>query len=511
MLRPRRVLIRTLIAAFWLVMVGWLLYREVILPQSLTVSRAQTVFVPRDYWMGVFMGETERAGFINIRTRPEAQDGDPGAQIKLTARVQLNLFGYDADMAVTGHAWLAEDQHRAIFDYTLRAGESESRIHGALRDGKLTAVLSAAGVDTPFTFPVSEQMMLSTGLGSPAMDLPILAPGEEVYIDTFDPSTMSAGKARLVCTGREQLMVAGEMVDTSIIAITIGGMTTQAWVTDDQETVKAQTPIGFMLKKITPEEALSPIEADDRASLVEQMMVRPTGVPLKRGVATMRARISGVPAELPLPSDNLQQVQSDQEVLIAVPLDPRNVAPERLSDDERMLALASDPLVNAENAEIQTAAKEAIAHTADEWGKALALYEWTYTNLRKVPTLSVPTAVDVLRTRQGDCNEHTVLYCAMARAVGLPARIAVGLVYSEVLGGFGYHAWPEVHIGGWIPLDPTLGQPVADATHIKLLNGGIDKWGMLVGYMGRIEIEVLETEGTVETASEMPDDGDVVQ
>ena len=64
--------------------------------------------------------------------------------------------------------------------------------------------------------------------------------------------------------------------------------------------------------------------------------------------------------------------------------------------------------------------------------------------LDKKPTVSLPSAREVLRTKVGDCNEHTALYVAMARSLGLPARIAVGLAYSR--GAFYYHAWPEVYI-----------------------------------------------------------------
>ena len=54
----------------------------------------------------------------------------------------------------------------------------------------------------------------------------------------------------------------------------------------------------------------------------------------------------------------------------------------------------------------------------------------------------------------GDCNEHTVLFVALARALGLPARTAVGLVYLD--GSFYYHAWPEVWLGEWVAVDPDL-------------------------------------------------------
>jgi transglutaminase-like putative cysteine protease len=112
--------------------------------------------------------------------------------------------------------------------------------------------------------------------------------------------------------------------------------------------------------------------------------------------------------------------------------------------------------------------------------------------------MSLPSAVEVLRTKVGDCNEHTALYVAMARAVNLPARIAVGLVYMR--GAFYYHAWPEVYVetpsvgGQWVPVDPTLNEYPADATHVRLVRGGLDRQTAVLPLIGRAKITVTELE-----------------
>jgi hypothetical protein len=112
----------------------------------------------------------------------------------------------------------------------------------------------------------------------------------------------------------------------------------------------------------------------------------------------------------------------------------------------------------------------------------------------------------VLRTKVGDCNEHTALYVAMARALGIPARIAVGLVYIH--GAFYYHAWPEVYLeepaagssalgasrGLWLPVDPTLNEFPANATHLRLARGGLDKQTVVLPMIGRLTMEVLDVE-----------------
>jgi hypothetical protein len=109
--------------------------------------------------------------------------------------------------------------------------------------------------------------------------------------------------------------------------------------------------------------------------------------------------------------------------------------------------------------------------------------------LEKRITFSIPNATQVLESRQGDCNEHTVLFVAMARALGLPARTAVGLVYLD--GVFFYHAWPEVWLGEWVAVDPTFGQYPADAAHLRFVTGGLAQQVEIVRLIGNLDIEVL--------------------
>ncbi|MFC1661286.1 transglutaminase-like domain-containing protein, partial [Gemmatimonadota bacterium] len=107
---------------------------------------------------------------------------------------------------------------------------------------------------------------------------------------------------------------------------------------------------------------------------------------------------------------------------------------------------------------------------------------------------SVPSAVQVLESGAGDCNEHTVLYVALARALGLPARTAVGLVYLD--NAFFYHAWPEVWLGQWVAVDPTFGQYPADAAHLRFVVGGLAQQVDILRLIGRLDIEVIRPDAT---------------
>jgi transglutaminase-like putative cysteine protease len=135
-------------------------------------------------------------------------------------------------------------------------------------------------------------------------------------------------------------------------------------------------------------------------------------------------------------------------------------------------------------------AREIAAGSTAPGEVARRLNDWVYASLGKEITPSIPSAVQVLETREGDCNEHTVLYLALARALGLPARTAVGVVHLS--GRFFYHAWPEVWLDEWVAVDPTFGQFPADPSHVRFLVGGLARQVELIRLIGRLELDILE-------------------
>jgi hypothetical protein len=152
--------------------------------------------------------------------------------------------------------------------------------------------------------------------------------------------------------------------------------------------------------------------------------------------------------------------------------------------------LGEEPLLQVDDERIKSLAVRIAGDDRDPRVVAEKINRWVHDSLRKEPTFSVPNAVEVLRTRVGDCNEHTQLYVALARAAGVPARIATGLVY--VNGKFYYHAWPEVYLKGWVAVDPTFGQFPADAAHLRFVVGGLARQGELFRLIGNLKIQVVE-------------------
>lgn len=484
-------LIGAAILVFWLVTMGFLLEREVLRPARAPVLPQERLLRPYDLWLGVFAGPAHQAGYIHLRSVPEPRGERRGAQLYFDARINLTLLGQQTDVTLLGGAWVAEDAGLAEFDLRMGSMDHLLRVEGAADGGVLRGTLHTAGEAIPFRLPIGRALSLGGGMTLPALNLPLLEPGEERYIETFDPFSMSVTRGRLKCLRKETIEVLGEPTETWVIETTIAGSTATAWVTAEEEVVRAETPWGFSLRRIVPQDAGVPAveAAADEPSLLEMAAVQPEGLRPFRGARRMALRVAGIAPEL-LPASGSVQRMEEGRIIVA----PEESAPRALSSEERAAALASDPFVQSDHPRIREAALAAAGDGEDDAARADLLHDWMYETLEKEAVVSIPSALDVLRTKQGDCNEHTVLYVALARSLGIPARIAIGLVWSDDLEGFYYHAWPEVYLDRWVWIDPTLGQRRADAARLKLFDGGIERWTQLLPYIGQIAIEVLEVE-----------------
>lgn len=105
----------------------------------------------------------------------------------------------------------------------------------------------------------------------------------------------------------------------------------------------------------------------------------------------------------------------------------------------------------------------------DAWQVALALMRWVHENIRYVTaSTTVHTHTrDVLRDRQGVCQDFAHVMISLCRALKIPALYVSG--YLATQNASATHAWMEVLIPGvgWRPLDPTHNQQT-DENYVKI-------------------------------------------
>jgi transglutaminase-like putative cysteine protease len=206
--------------------------------------------------------------------------------------------------------------------------------------------------------------------------------------------------------------------------------------------------------------------------------------PLPRAVpATITYRIQGLPASFDQPSARQRYARGPGGTTlltvssrIPAAADPRKDTPRAKA---RSAATAEDlaptPQIDSDAPAIAKLARDVAGDVPGSYAAAVKLADHVYRRLDKVYGASRDRASEVLAAGKGDCTEHALLFVALARALGIPARGVLGLVYAQYDDGVPalyWHAWGEVKSGGeWIAMDPIFGQPVADATHVALGGG----------------------------------------
>ena len=142
---------------------------------------------------------------------------------------------------------------------------------------------------------------------------------------------------------------------------------------------------------------------------------------------------------------------------------PRDPKPAPLSSSEREFYLTPDgtPVPGA----LRAAATDIVGKATSAWDSMRAVVDWVSREMTYELTPRHLDDLTLLEVRRGDCTEYTQLTIALLRALGIPARMRIGLAGEGSM--LVAHAWVEFHDGvGWHEIDPTAGRTSVDASYI---------------------------------------------
>jgi transglutaminase-like putative cysteine protease len=399
------------------------------------------------------------------------------------------------------------------FRYTLDSSVGRFAVQGSVRDDELDITLDAGGGAQRNSVRVGEGVLLEAVVPLRLAAAGLLEAGREVNVRVFDPSTLEPRTATVRVVRRASVAVSDSVIWTGdewragavdtipgwLLEQQFAGVTIRSWVDGDGLLLRAESALGFTIERTAYELAQQAWNRTRAAAGLASgygVVIESTAIASNVDVTAspshdaVRVRLLGVELDGFDLDGGRQQLRGDTLTVRreALPIDAGYSLPYR-GGEVPAETLAPSALVQADDHRIIEAAHLAVRGARDPLVAALRLNEWIYRHVDKDLVLSVPSAVQVLKERRGDCNEHTVLFVAMARALGLPARTAAGLV--QIRGRFYYHAWPEVWLGEWVAFDPTLGQAPADASHLRFVIGGLARQVELARLIGRLRLEVL--------------------
>ena len=446
-------------------------------------------------WRGVYY-RGEKIGFTVSQTTPT----DDGFELQEDGRLQMLLLGQDTAARIRTTARVDTSFTLRSFEFSLDPGTGPITVRGAIEGPspttwRLNLSITSGGVTRTETRDLPEAPVVSQNL-SRLLANKRLVPGTHHEWTVLDPATLQSAKVLIDVRDRSVVRANDTIVPAFRVDMDFGGLQTTSWVTDTGEVVREESPLGLITVREPAERAQGlSVPGRIQADLLQAAAVVPITaerIDEPRDVRRLKLRLEG--AELSSDVDGVGQ-QLDGNVIELV--DPRLLKP-GVADPGIKSFLAPEPLIESDDPLIRAEAEQAVRGATGDHDRAERLTRYVNGLLDKKPTVSLPSAREVLRTKVGDCNEHTALFVAMARSIGIPARIAVGLVFMH--GAFYYHAWPEVYLaeasglGMWLPVDPTLNQFPADATHLRLVRGGLDRQAAILPLIGRLKMTLLDLE-----------------
>jgi transglutaminase-like putative cysteine protease len=512
----RKRILGTAIVATWLGMVAWQARAEYFQPELTRLAEAALALAPGIHFYTLTMGDrTVGQATSRLDTLPD------GFELEDLMNLELPALGQTGVAVARTRVRLSDALVMQEFSFTLDSEVGRFEASGVLTpDTTLQVRIVSAGSEQNLSFRLPEPPVMSSVVPIRIAMGGALEVGETVRLPVFDPTSLSTRTVEVEVLEHDTLFVTDsaaleprsgrwasartDSVPAWKIAEIFGGIRVESWVDADGRILRASSPLGFSMEK-TEYELARQAQEDARlvsTSPVDDDVILQTAVQSNMDLANveefeeLRFRLTGVDLAGFQLDGGRQTLRGDTLIIRRErwdDLNPDYELPYSFMDLRE--ALEPEPLIQSDDERIVRHARSITQRSAvwrqDPKAVAQRITDSVYNLLEKRITFSVPNAVQVLETRQGDCNEHTVLYVALARALGLPARTAVGLVY--VNGQFFYHAWPEVWLDEWVAVDPTFGQYPADASHIRFVIGGLAQQVEIVRLIGNLDIEVIGT------------------
>lgn len=516
----RRAVTALAIVVAWISGIGMLVRREYFRPHIERLAEAALRVQPAAVFYAVLQGDRQ-VGFasstIDTSTAMIEQRDYLVADIPIGGSVHRT--------EARTHVTLTRTLRVRTFDVDLSSEASPLKVRGEVSgDSVMTLVIgTGSSVDTQ-----------RISLAGPIL-LPNLAPlavaledrpdvGNSYVLPLFDPAALRPRDVRIDVRAESLFVVNDSSVfDTAtsrwrgVLPDTVrawqlaspSGSGVAGWV-DQQGRLLASTQFGFRLERRPYEVAFENWrrdteeggqagrrtgEANSRPLPADRDILETTAIAankrLRSSMTELRVHLSGASLEGFDLDGGRQRLIGDTLLVItrenAQALSPRYIA----ADKSTTPHTRPEPFLEVAHPEIVGLAQRLAHGTRDPRVIAQRINDWVHDSLEKTITIGIPSALHVLHTRRGDCNEHAQLFVALARAAGVPARVAAGLAYVD--GKFYYHAWPEVRLRTWVAVDPTFGQFPADAAHLRFVMGGFGRQVELLRLIGNLRIDVIGT------------------
>ncbi|MBI3793469.1 MAG: transglutaminase domain-containing protein [Nitrospinae bacterium] len=454
-----------------------------------------------DQWMEVFMNG-QKIGFSHM----EATATDAGYSMNSKSVMRLDVGGSAVEISASQSSFLDKSFRPLRFTYMQKELNHQQFFDGVVEGKKINVTVKSGGNTSQKTVDFGDQVYISDAMGL-LLGQKKLEEGKKFEYRVFIEPLLATEAISVETGKRTELEIGGKKIPVTPVTMRFKNFLTVSYFSDEGRIVREISPMGFVSDEVDEARAVNFSGGVMSFTTLLSFSLIPLEKPLEKAdkITSFKVRLSGLGSKGLLPQDDRQKITKEEksgknggEFSVELSVQKNNrakIIKAGLPASATKFAAEMAPSLEAQSDDpaIKEQAKKIIGDETDLFRAALKINRWVYEHVEK-KYLDTFSAVETLKTMEGECQAHTNLFTALARSVGIPTRTVSGIVYAEGFNGFLYHAWPEVYAGEWVAMDPTFGQEVADATHIKLLSGELGTQLQLFEFLGKIRMEILHVE-----------------
>jgi hypothetical protein len=491
-MKTRSILINLAVAAVWLTSMFFVYSRNYARTSSAQLAGFQTTSAPQmgtERWYDIDMGNQKIGYAMNTFNQSNL-----GYIFKDYSMLRLPMAGVTREILMDFYAVVDTDFALKNFTFGLSSDDYSTNIYGQVIGQNLelkiqsdssasNMVISAPrGIYLPGTIPL---ILAAKGF-----------PRGQFSLTSLDPISLSTSDMLVDVADESNIMANGRRFSVFKVKMTTSGVSANSYITKDGMVVREEETGNMTMTLTAKEKALDVPETVQNWDMLKTLAVGAVGqIDNPRQADYLKVELDGIENAGFNLEDDFQRVVSQSPLVIEIK--PSGLRRSGIPSEKFVRAQA---LVQSDDPRIILKAKQIVGNIKSDSLQIGAITNWVYANVEKDYAISLPSAIEVLRVKKGDCNEHSALYTALARSLGIPTKICLGIVYKDGL--FYYHAWPAVYMNGrWLPVDPTFGQQLADATHIKLLEGNYESTVGLMRVIGKLNVKIISSSSATDLAA----------
>jgi transglutaminase-like putative cysteine protease len=467
---------------------------------------------PSDQWFVMTLGGTP-VGYVHESTTLVGNGEAAVLATDSTLKMVLNRLGNKVEIESVSHTEETPEGRLKSVAYEMRASVLSTKTRAVVKDGLIEIRNEAGGKTYARTIPFTGVLLGPEGVRRLSLER-LKGPGDRIEFQTFAAEVESVSRGSQTALAWEPLHIEGREIRALKTEETLeaAGAKSTSWLDERRESVRQEMPTPFGPALIVPATRAQALEAAGGGTLPEEIYARSiiktnVRLPQARTLDYVKLRITRRDPAGDWPDFTGPTQKATAKTAATLDLEVRRPAlppsvrrPVAVTEANREF-LAPNAYIQSDDPVLRRTALDMVRGETDLWKAALRLERWVSENMRFDLGIAFAPSTELFKNRRGTCVGYATLLATLARAAGIPSRVAIGYVYA--LGMFGGHAWAEVLIGeAWIPIDAAIVAPgCADPARFYLTRsslyegGGSLTSGGAQQILGQVDVRILEFAG----------------